>query len=165
MGEENYFPRLSQPKGTQSMQCQQTKYVGISSYKPYQQCQNQATTKVWCPTWAFANKGPLHLCDKCAEHFDEKVNQEASKAQIFFGQEADDAFKFIENFIPRNDPRYQNAYGMIQNGTIIKGYFPVGVTQHATAVVDGIAWLVTRNLISDLGDYVQAKQRFPKLFN
>lgn len=119
---------------------------------------NEATTLIWSPTWSTADRGPAKLCQ---HHIDEIKNHK--RGTFLYGDDAKEGFNSVENFITRDDDKYQNAKGMILNGHIIKGSH-IGPLSYIVSVVDGKAWLGTYFLISCLGDYSEAKAKFPNLF-
>lgn len=55
-------------------------------------CINEATTRVWCPTWITAEDGPLHVCEKHARTFQPEHNENARRGTFYWDDEADRAW-------------------------------------------------------------------------
>lgn len=126
-------------------------------------CQNQATRRVWCPTWVNANEGPMDLCEEHCSTFDETKNPRATSGSFFWGDAADEAFSDVELFIPRTDERFKNAENMLMAGKVVSGQ-RIGMLSKVISVVDGKVWLGNYFMISRLGDLEAVRERYPKFF-
>jgi hypothetical protein len=60
-------------------------------------CPNEATHRVWCPTWLSAEKGPIDICEKCSRIFDPMHNKYATDGTFYWGANADKQFKGAHN--------------------------------------------------------------------
>lgn len=123
-----------------------------------------AEFRVWCPTWVSADKGPIDLCYECYKVFSPGINPHAADGHFFIGDLADAAFRTVEAFIPRADPRYTNAKGMLENGAHVRGPKHIHIFSSSTFIVDGKVWVASYQLLARLGDYADVKARMPKLF-
>lgn len=122
---------------------------------------NEATLTVWCPTWITADEGPRNICAKCNEVFDPNKNPNAKDGDFFYDEEAKEIFKNI-CFIPKNDERYQNAIGMMNNSSQTAGGF--GFMQYKIAIVDGKFWMANHFFVANFGSYVFIKRTMPNLY-
>ena len=128
-------------------------------------CHNPATTRLWCPTWLDADKGPRVFCDEHAKTFKRDTNPNLRPGSFHWGDDADKAFAKLERFISyRDETLYNNARGMVENGTPIYPDKEKTISRRGTYIVDGKLWLITYYHVSCLGDHVEARVVFPHLF-
>lgn len=71
-------------------QCQQKELS--DDHRTFVRCEDEATTRVWCPTWITAEDGPLHVCEKHARTFQPEHNENASRGTFYWDDEADRAW-------------------------------------------------------------------------
>lgn len=128
-------------------------------------CNQEATVKIWCPTWLDANRGPIY---RSAPHA--RVFTDNAEGAFYYGDEADQKFRLVEAFIPVTDERFRNVLGMLKNGQHVAGNqlgkraeLSSSMFHESLHIVDGKLWLVTSYLASRLGDHVEAKAAFAKL--
>lgn len=124
----------------------------------------EATKRVWCPTWLGSQRGPMDVCDECAKTFQPEHNHFSCNGSFHWGEDADKAFKQVEQNIPSNDARYENAVGMAVNGTKLHKHRVWPGVNGGLYVVDGKVWLVASYNVLCLGNLDDARETFPKLF-
>jgi hypothetical protein len=73
------------------MNCEQIIWGGLG--KSFKRCTNDATNKLWCPTWISAAHGWIHICDECAKVFKPQFNIHAKDGVFFWGDDAVAAFE------------------------------------------------------------------------
>jgi hypothetical protein len=122
----------------------------------------EATTKVWCPTWITAHEGPLHLCEKCSKVFQPSSNKNAPLGAFFWEDEADAKFAAVEEFIPYKDPRFEHAKEAILNSEEV---LDTHKASRVAFVLEGNVWLVNFNLLVRVGNQTKARKEFPFLFS
>ena len=130
-----------------------------------------ATRRVWCPTWITAFDGPISCCDKCSEVFIEDKNPSAKDGQFFWELDAQIAFNSVEQWFKVNDPRTENAIGMLLGkfSSHIAGCFDPRdkfvLHDNGFYICDGKVWMmcgVANNCwVCRFGDVNEFKQRFP----
>ena len=123
----------------------------------------EATVKIWCPTWVFAYNGPKVFCEEHSKNFIEEHNPNAEGGQFFFNKDADAAYASVEVFIPSEDDNFGDAYSMLENGRIVSGK-PRSPLSGFVSVVNGKVWVANTTLVACLGDYDDIVTRMPKLF-
>ncbi len=122
-------------------------------------CKLQGTMRIWCPTWISAHKGPQWYCDEHAKVFNPEFNEHSKGGQFFYGDEAQKAFESVEQFIPKDDLRFANAFGMVRNFVKDKSSFSGLFSE--TVVVDGKVWVVNNMLVVRLGNFDDVKELMP----
>lgn len=128
------------------------------------------TVKVWSPTWLNAHKGPRLVTEQEAGLYDDIINPAARGGSFHFGAEADKAFSLLENFITRKD--IEEYKGVVKecrlNGKFLAGQpiDNIGCRPHQKAVysIGEKVWLITFNHVALLGNFEEALDTFPNLF-
>lgn len=55
----------------------------------FEPCQQEATERVWCPTWISADEGPRVMCERHARNFKPEFNKYAKDGVFHWGADAD----------------------------------------------------------------------------
>lgn len=70
--------------------CASYDYNGVT--EPFVQCKNEATHRLWCPTWINAQDGVMCICDAHAKVFRPELNPHAAGGEFHWEADADEAF-------------------------------------------------------------------------
>lgn len=138
------------------MLCQSNDLVDGGGFK---NCTDEASVRIWCPTWVTSHNGPQNFCDHHSKPF-----RTSETGSFFYGDDADRAYMSVVQFILRSDDRYSGTKGMLMNGGHISGGHG-GIMSPGLFVVDGETWLLTYYFAIHLGKYPEVKEMFPKLWN
>lgn len=134
------------------------------------QCDNcyrfNATVKIWCPTWWFAENGPNHYCDECRKTFDPDHNPHAKGGSWHLDEGADEAFRAVK-FIHSSDilAYHRLSFGA-SKGRLLASYLPVGCdSRWELWYHDQQVLLVMKRVVIILGPMGQARRLFPAFFD